>query len=293
MIPKHKYLIGNNLEQVLTLLNEFEDSKLIAGGTDIIPGFHIDSVRFKNIKYLIDISRIKDLKSIERHDGYLSIGAAVTFNKIVDDSNIQKYFPLLISAASTVGSHQIRNRATIGGNFINNAPCADSVPALLVYDAVIEIRSLTTTKEISLAEFLLNPYQTAINKNELVTKIKIPLLDKDYIGKFYKLGRRRGVAISRISLAIMMKLSDHNIEDVRIASGAVTPIGIRFSEIESMMKSETANSELFKEASREIGKHILELTGLRWSSLYKLPVVQQKIYQLLEEVYTRAQIEKS
>jgi CO/xanthine dehydrogenase FAD-binding subunit len=167
------------------------------------------------------------------------------------------------------------------------------VPALLVYDAVIEIRSLTTTKEISLAEFLLNPYQTAINKNELVTKIKIPLLDKDYIGKFYKLGRRRGVAISRISLAIMMKLSDHNIEDVRIASGAVTPIGIRFSEIESMMKSETANSELFKEASREIGKHILELTGLRWSSLYKLPVVQQKIYQLLEEVYTRAQIEKS
>jgi CO/xanthine dehydrogenase FAD-binding subunit len=61
MIPKHKYLIGNNLEQVLTLLNEFEDSKLIAGGTDIIPGFHIDSVRFKNIKYLIDISRIKDI----------------------------------------------------------------------------------------------------------------------------------------------------------------------------------------------------------------------------------------
>ncbi len=212
------------------------------------------------------------------------MGPQRTFSEIINDQNINKYFPLITKAVSQIGSHQIRNRATIGGNFINNAPCADSVPALLIYNAILEIKSINETKEIPLSEFLLKQYQTALSKNEIVTKIKIPLLKENYLGKFYKLGRRRGVAISRISLALLMKQSYGIIDDIRIASGAVTPIGTRFYEIEEMLKSKAADSELFKEAAQKIGQHILELTGLRWSSIYKLPVVQQKIYQLLEEI---------
>jgi CO/xanthine dehydrogenase FAD-binding subunit len=155
---------------------------------------------------------------------------------------------------------------------------------LLIYNAILEIRSINETKEISLSEFLIKQYQTALKKNEVVTKIKLPLLKRAYSGKFYKLGRRRGVAISRISLAILMMQSSGIIEDIRIAGGAVTPIGTRFSKIENMIKGKAGNSKLFKESAQKIGEEILELTGLRWSSIYKLPVVQQKIYQLLEEI---------
>ena len=284
MIPKHKFIKAENLDEVLKLLNENDGAKLIAGGTDIIPGFHIDSARFKDIKFLIDINRIKDFKLIELTDDHLSIGASSNFTRIINDPLVNKYFPILVKAVSQIGSHQIRNRATIGGNFINNAPCADSVPALLVYNAILEIRSIDETKELPLSEFLIKQYQTALNKNEVVTKIKLPLLKENYEGKFYKLGRRRGVTISRISLAVLMRQSNGIIVDIRIAGGAVTPIGTRFYEIEAIMKSKAADSKLFKEAAQKIGEHILELTGLRWSSIYKLPVVQQKIYQLLEEI---------
>lgn len=284
MIPTHKFIKAGSLEEVLELLNENDNSKVIAGGTDIIPGFHIDSARFRDIKILIDINKVKDFNSIELTGDNLFIGAAATFSEIINDQTINKYFPLITMAVSQIGSHQIRNRATIGGNFINNAPCADSVPALLIYNALLEIKSINETKEIPLSEFLLKQYQTALSKNEVVTKIKLPLLKDNYLGKFYKLGRRRGVAISRISLALLMKQSNGIIDDIRIAGGAVTPIGTRFYEIEEMMKSKAADSELFKEAAQKIGEHILKLTGLRWSSIYKLPVVQQKIYQLLEEI---------
>ncbi|MBL1211840.1 MAG: hypothetical protein HND52_00665 [Ignavibacteriae bacterium] len=284
MIPEHKFINADNIEDVLRLLNENDNAKVIAGGTDIIPGFHIDSARFKEIELLIDINKIKDFNSIELADNHLSIGASSNFTQIINDPNVNKYFPLLVNAVSQIGSHQIRNRATIGGNFINNAPCADSVPALLIYNAVLEIKSIIETKEIPLSEFLLKQYQTALNTNEVVTRVKLPFLNENYSGKFYKLGRRRGVAISRISLAVLMKKSNGIIEDVRIAGGAVTPIGTRFTKIEDMMKGKAAKSDLFKEAAQKIGEQILELTGLRWSSIYKLPVVQQKIYQLLEEI---------
>ena len=91
-----------------------------------------------------------------------------------------------------------------------------------------------------------------------------------------------------------MKLSNGFIDDIRIAGGAVTPIGTRFREVEKMMITREPSSELFIEVSRKIGKQILDVTGLRWSSIYKLPVVQQKIYQLLEEIYeqSKCQIKK-
>lgn len=116
------------------------------GGTDIFPGFHIESKIFVNIDVLLDIKRISTLKKIVERKDSVEIGAAITFSEIIESEIIKKYFPLLVKAASQIGSVQIRNRATIVGNFVNNAPCADSVPPLLVYDAKIEIQSLTRKK---------------------------------------------------------------------------------------------------------------------------------------------------
>lgn len=284
MIQKFNYVAPKSLNSALKILSENKKAKILAGGTDIIPGFHIGSRRFADTELIVDIKKIQNLHSIKERKDFVEIGACVTFSELSENEIIRKYFPLLAKASETIGSVQIRNRATVVGNFVNNAPCADSVPPLLVYDAKIQIQSLKKVREISLQKFLIKPYTTALKKGEIVTKIIIPKPDENFVGDFYKLGRRRAVAISRISLAVLMKKKNDLIDEIRIASGAVTPIGTRLYELEKFAKNKLASSDTFKELAIKLGKKVLEITGLRWSSEYKLPVLQQVFYHLLEKV---------
>jgi len=296
MIPELEILSPGSIKEVVAILSKKNaGTKLLAGGTDIIPGFQIDSKRFHGIECLIDLAGVDELKTISESDDEVTIGAACSFTEISNNKIVTDNLPLLSESANTIGSQQIRNRATIAGNFINNAPCADSVPPLLVYDALLEISSSEAIRRTSLEETLLNPYETSVLPNEIITKIIIPKKRKIYYGTFYKLGRRRGVAISRITLALLLLIEDDKIKDMKIASGAVTPIGLRLRELEESCMGNSPNTELFKEVSKKLGKRILEITGLRWSSHYKVTVVQQMLYQLLEKLYMEskeAQIEK-
>jgi len=285
VMPSIKILTPKNLNEVLGILsNHDKDLRIIAGGTDVITGLKQESNRFINTEVLIDINSVAEVKGIEQRNGKISIGSASTFTEIYTNQIISKELPILKKAVVTIGSLQIRNRATIAGNFVNNAPCADTVPALLVYNATIEIESINSKREISLQEFLQGPYKTQLKKDEIVTRINIPVLPKTYVGDFYKLGRRQAVAISRITLAVLMELNKNKINEIRIASGAVTPIGIRFAELEKFAEGKEVNDNFIKTLSSKIGEEVIKLTGLRWSSEYKLPVVQQMFYQLLRGI---------
>lgn len=285
MMPSIEILTPKNLNEVLSIIsNHDKDLRIIAGGTDVITGLKQESNRFINTEVLIDINRVAEVKGIEQRNGKISIGSASTFTEIYTNQIISKELPILKKAVVTIGSLQIRNRATIAGNFVNNAPCADTVPALLVYNATIEIESINSKREISLQEFLQGPYKTQLKKDEIVTRINIPVLPKTYVGDFYKLGRRQAVAISRITLAVLMELNKNKINEIRIASGAVTPIGIRFAELEKFAEGKEVNDNFIKTLSSKIGEEVIKLTGLRWSSEYKLPVVQQMFYQLLRGI---------
>ena len=289
MIPPIDFIRPRDLNETLELLTEHaqrNDAALIAGGTDIIPGFQQGASRFKNIKLLIDIHHLEEIKTIEKEKetGNVIVGAGVTLSDLSAHPVIKELYPVLAKAASAVGSVQIRNRAAIAGNFVNNAPCADSVSPLLVYDAAVRIQSLHGKREINLEDFLLKPYKTQLQPEEIVTQVVLPALSNNYRGEFYKLGRRRGVAISRISLALLVHMQGNLIRDLRAAGGAVTPIGKRFRQLEKFAGGKEANSFLFKQMAQDLGKHILEVTGLRWSTPHKLPVVRQMFYQLLEKL---------
>lgn len=285
MIPSVEILIPKNLSEVLAMLsNSNRKLKIIAGGTDVVTGIQQESKRFIDSEILIDINRIAEIKGIEKKIGKISIGAASTFSEIYKNQIVSDELPILKKAVATIGSLQIRNRATIAGNFVNNAPCADTVPALLVYNATIEIESINSKREISLQDFLLGPYKTQLKKDEIVTRINIITPSKTYMGDFYKLGRRQAVAISRITLAVLIELKENKINDLRIASGAISPIGARFPELEKFAIGKEINDKLLKSLSSKVGEEIIKLTGLRWSSEYKLPVVQQMFYQLLKGI---------
>jgi xanthine dehydrogenase FAD-binding subunit len=287
MIQEIDFMQPKDLREAVELLDKYQKqgkARLIAGGTDIIPGFHQEAPRFKDIELLIDIHGLKELKIIERENNHVIIGAGVTFSELTRHPVIKEFYPLLAKAAGSIGSVQIRNRATIAGNFVNNAPCADSVPSLLVYDAEIQIQSSNQKRGVSLEDFLLKPYKTQLRPDEIVTRVVLPVPGNDYRGDFYKLGRRRGVAISRISLALLTDIQNSVIRDLRIASGAVTPIGMRFIQLEKSARGEKVSTDLYKRLAQELGQQILDITGLRWSTDYKLPVVQQMFYQLLESI---------
>lgn len=282
---KCSVLTPKNLSEALLLMaNSDSTAKILAGGTDVIVGKTQGSKRFADAVTLIDITRIEEIKGISAANGMISIGAATTFAEICKNKIVEEHLPLLKKAASTVGSQQIRNRATIAGNFINNAPCADAVPALLVYDASVEIKSLNTERIISLQDFLQAPYKTQLQLGEIVTQILIPLKARNYFGDFYKLGRRRAVAISRLTLAVLVQLKEKTIVDIKIASGAVTPIGTRFPKLEEFAIGKLMTENLCQDLAKKMGEEVLAITGLRWSSAYKLPVVQQMFYQLLKGI---------
>ncbi|MDQ7816242.1 MAG: FAD binding domain-containing protein [Melioribacteraceae bacterium] len=285
MIPVREILQPKSVDEICRLLKSNNgDTRIIAGGTDIIPGFHIDSPRFAGIKRLLDLQLIDELKTVSINHQIISIGAAITFSDIITNPVLNSHLPLLVKSSTTIGSTQIRNRATLGGNFINNAPCADSVAPLLVYDAEIKIKSFTSEKIMKLQDFLVKPYATRLNPDEILTKIMVPVPSTDFVGDFYKLGRRRAVSISRISLAMLMMNEDKIIKEMRIASGAVTPIGTRLYDVEEFAKGKVCNEEAFKEIAIKLGERILAVSGLRWSSEYKIPVVQQVCYQLLKKI---------
>ncbi|KAF0151346.1 MAG: carbon-monoxide dehydrogenase medium subunit [Ignavibacteria bacterium] len=282
---KCEVLTPNSLAEALQYLaNNNEYTKILAGGTDVIVGKTQGSKRFIDSNVLVDINRISEIRGIEENDCSISIGAATTLGEICNNKIVGEKLPLLKKAASMVGSQQIRNRATIAGNFVNNAPCADTVPALLVYDTSIEIKSHNSERIISLQEFLKGPYQTQLQKEELVTRIIISQKEQNYFGEFYKLGRRRAVAISRLTLAVLIALKEKQILDIKIASGAVTPIGTRFPKLEEFAKGKIMTDVLCKNIAKKMGEEVLGVTGLRWSSAYKLPVVQQMFYQLLKGI---------
>jgi len=294
MIPELNIYKPKTLHEILSLLDQHQNEiRIIAGGTDIVPGMQQGSARFNNFHSVIDINSIDELKSITFLENRVLIGASAKFSDIHKSEIIIKYFPVLAKAAGKIGSTQIRNLATIGGNFVNNAPCADSVPPLLIYNALLTIKSLNSERKILLKDFLLKPYKTQLLPNEIVTQIELPLISDKFIGDFYKLGRRRAVSISRITIAVLIDIEDEKIKELRLASGAVTPIGKRLIKIEEYAKGKTADKVLFRELSRMVGREILSETGFRWSSQYKLPVVQQMVFQLFMSLYSEAKESKS
>jgi len=287
MIPELNYYTPVSVSEAVELLHNNRNAKILAGGTDVVGGIRIGSSRFKKVTGLVDINGIDELRGITETDETVTIGANTTFTEITKNEICRKLYPALVSAASQVGSPQIRNRATIAGNFVNNAPCADSVPSLLVYDAVITIVSFNGIKEMPLRDFLIKPYHTQIREDALVTKITLKKFPESYQSSFYKLGRRRAVVISRMTICLLGEQKDGHITDIRIATGAATPIGKRVPELEAFLKGKPVEDAIFREAGVLLGTHILQATGLRWSTPYKLPVAQNLCYQELSKLFSR------
>jgi xanthine dehydrogenase FAD-binding subunit len=266
MMTVTAYRKPKTIEEALDLLSS-GDFVPIAGGTDLIP-----QMRDGRPRNLLDISSLA-LSYIREGDDYIEIGPACTHTELSSSDIVREKLPLLARAAGMVGSWQIRNRGTVGGNIVNASPCADSVPALLGYEAQLALVSKKGKRTIGLNEFIDGPYHTGLRAHELLYSIrcrKRPSSGFSYI----KLGRRQAVNISRMTLAVTMSIDrDGLITDIAVAGGSIFPAPSRMPEIEKLLHLQKVSKDLVDRAADLAAELMIKNSGIRWSTPYKKPVL--------------------
>ena len=274
MIPPFEYKTPRTAEEAVELLwKAGGKAKLIAGGTDLVIGLRNEG---QAPPLLIDPTRIEELRKIEEKNGKISIGAAVTHSEIASSSLVKKYGGILSDAASEIGSPQIRNLGTIGGNIVNASPAADTIPPLMVLNAMGRVVSREGEKEVPLSELFKGPYESNLKPYELLAQITFEKLSPAMRSGFIRLARREAMAIARMSVAVVLKMESRKrrIEDIRIAVGSVTPTPQRMSEGEVFLKGESPDEEVLQKASLKISEAMIRQSGIRPSTSYKKPVVE-------------------
>ncbi|MCK4358536.1 MAG: molybdopterin-dependent oxidoreductase [Candidatus Cloacimonetes bacterium] len=270
-----------SLNDALELLSK-DKYKIISGGTDMIIQLR------KNTKFrkLLNIYNLSELKNISEDDDKIRIGSAVTFTDIIENESIRKNFPLLIKACSLIGSKQIRNRGTIGGNIINASPSTDSVPPLIVYKARLLLQSKNSNREINVEDFIIKNYQTQIKPEEILTAIIIPKLpDKKYYHSYFKLGRRNAMNIARLSLCVMISFDKkENIKECFLVAGSLLNRPQRLTKIEEILIGRKLTSSVINEIENPLKKIIDSKIGTRWSAEYKMPVFINLCKDALDEI---------
>jgi len=274
MIPPFDYKIPRTLEEACDLLWKTDGkARVIAGGTDLVIGLRNGDQKTQS---LIDITKIEELHGIIDEDGKVSIGATVTHSEIATSSLVRKYGKVLSDAALEIGSPQIRNLGTIGGNIINASPAGDTLPPLMVLNAMAKVVSREGTREVPLLQLFKGPYETHLFSHEILAQISFPKLNPGFRSAFVRLARRKAMAIARVSVAILLRRAEGDgfIEDIRISIGSVTPTPQRMSEAEIFLKDKLPDEECLRLAAHKVSEGMMERTGIRPSTSYKAPVVE-------------------
>lgn len=231
----NKYYIAASLPDALGLLRQDPSaSKIFAGGTDLM--LEIKRGLHSGKTTIIDISCITELHSISRDaGGDIHIGALVTHNDIASSSIIQNSAHALAEACFQVGSPQIRNRGTIGGNLVTASPANDTIPALIALNAELVLISASSERTVRLEDFYTGVRKTILASDELLKEIIIKARYQGYASSFYKFALRNAQAISVVNAAVAIKVSNSLIEDARVAVGSVAPTVVRLKQIESKL----------------------------------------------------------
>lgn len=216
-----------SLMEVIELLDKLDNSKLLAGGTDLIIELNKDKLKAET---LIDISRLEELNKIRDYKHHIIIGSAVTFTDMLNNEIFKSRFTCMRECSAMMGSPQIRNRATIGGNIINAAAACDITPCLMALEAVLIIESLKQLRLVRVSDYFSDYEKNKIKSKEILTGVI--LNDTESSSGFYKLGKRNSLSISRLNAAVSIKLQDSKIKDFKLALGAVGRYPFRVYEIE-------------------------------------------------------------
>ncbi len=268
-----EYIRPRDLDEALGFLRNRRDVTILAGGTDLMVDRRSGKI---HPRCLLDVSRLPELRQIRHRGDVLEIGAAVTVSELLASRTVARLAPALAGCARRFGSRQIRNVATIGGNVAHCAPCGDTLAPLLIHEAEAVVAASDGTRTVGIEEMAGGPYQCILAPGELILRFRLKPCPADVrLAEFQKIGRRRELAISRISMASMVRLAaDGTVAFMRFAVGACTPTPHRFREVEDFLLGRRLDEGLLWQAGRLAADTIIAITGRRPSAAYKQPAVQ-------------------
>ena len=285
-MKEFNYLRANTLAEALDMLDEFQGNvKVLAAGTDLVVRLKGDMVKEENI---LDISRIKELKGIFTENGIIHILPLTTHSEILEYPDIKNKAQILYDACKTVGSPQIRNRGTLGGNVANASPAGDTIPALFVQEAKLKLKSKDGERVISVEDFFTGPGRTVLKPNELLVDVYFPEMDDDEVGFFKKLGQRNALAISVVSVAAKLKKSaePNRFDKALIAFGAVAPTVIRGNKVENALVDSVVDSpEKIRYIAQLAWREVSPISDVRASLKYRQDMSINLLYEGLLELF--------
>mgnify|MGYP005848041207 CR=1 FL=1 len=264
-------------EAVGILAENGEKARVLAGGTDLIVRM-VDKIWKPEV--IVDIKGLTELSGVREIENYgVAIGAATPLNEIIGHPLIQKHFPLLAEGAHEIGSCQIRNRATLGGNLCNASPLADTAPALLVLDAVAVVQG-KEERLIPMAEFFAGPGKTTLDRGELLKEIRIPYLPGENKGIYYKHARTKAVDLASVGVAVLALRSGN----IRIALGAVAPTPVRARKTEDFLRNKELTDEVINNATVHVQEEVSPITDIRASEEYRRQIITALVRRGLLEM---------
>jgi carbon-monoxide dehydrogenase medium subunit len=278
-----EYIRPSTLNEAAAALRDSDDARLLAGGTDLLVAMKTGTVR---PKYVIDLKGIRAIDSIEYDDGF-KLGALATIRDIEVSPLVREKLPVLSDAAATLGSVQIRNRATIGGNLCQASPAADMTAVLLAMDCRVTIASPAGERTIALDQFFVGPSQTVLGRDEILSGISIPKEAERFRGRYFKHGPRKAMDIGIVNIAVLVDADLNNGQciQVRIAMGAVAPTVIRAQEAEALLQGSEVQPELIREAAAAASAEAKPISDFRASAGFRKELVRNLVTRGFQQLF--------
>jgi CO/xanthine dehydrogenase FAD-binding subunit len=280
---EYELMAPGSLPAVLELLSSEPGSWMpIAGGTELMVQYGAGRL---GARKLVSLWGLPELRRIESTAQELLIGAGCTYTDLRNHPMVAKEFPLLARAASWTGSIANQNRGTLGGNIVNGSPAADSLPALMVYEAELLLASTRGTRRVPYVEFHTGYKQTRLASDEIIRAIALKPQFAGYYAYSRKVGTRNAQAIAKLCLAGLGKISGKQVEDVRVAIGSMAVTPLRLRRTEQSLLARPWSAALVSEARQALESEVAPIDDIRSSAAYRLHVAGNLLQEFLEGLF--------
>lgn len=278
----YELVAPGRLSRVLSLLAQRPGEWTpIAGGTDLMVLYSAGKLTACK---LVSVWNLPELRQIDISEPEIAIGAGCTYTDLRQHAALQREFPLLASAASWTGGVANQNRGTLGGNIVNASPAADSLPALLVYEAELILVSARGERRVRYVDFHTGYKQTLLAADELIRSVCLPRRYAGYISYSRKVGARNAQAISKVCIAALARLASGRVEEIRIAAGSLAPVPVRLHKTERLITGKTIDDALINRAREIAREEIHPIDDVRSTSAYRSAVAANLVAEFLDRV---------
>ncbi len=263
---------------------EGTNARILAGGTDVFVAMKEKGLR---TECLVDIKRIPELRGIAQNGKGLAIGAATSLHEIELSREVHQAFPVLSYAVGQIGSVQVRNRGTLGGNVANASPAADSTPALMVLDAQFELVSNQGERCVPADAFFVGPGKSILGTGEILRRILIPPMKTGQHAVYVKFGPRKAMDIAVVGVAVSLVIDKNQCTDARVALASVAPVPLRARKTQAALIGDLTETRI-KEAAAIAGEEAKPIDDVRGSAAYRKNLVQVLVKQAVQQILAQA-----